>query len=124
MVRQNISSQVYGRRWVLMDFLQRHEQEERGFLMNIYVGNLPYQLEESELRSLFEQYGEVTSANIVRDKQTGKSKGFGFVETGSQADSDKAIKELNGSAFKGRNLKVNEARPRERSDNNMSRQRY
>ncbi|MGC1955576.1 MAG: RNA-binding protein [Gammaproteobacteria bacterium] len=80
--------------------------------MNIYVGNLPYNVTEDELRNMFAEYGEVSSANIITDKYSGESKGFGFVEMPKQADAEEAIKALNGSSVKGRSLKVNQARPR------------
>lgn len=81
--------------------------------MNIYVGNLPYRLTEDELQGAFTPYGEVTSAKIIMDKQSGESKGFGFVEMPAQADAEEAIKQLDGTAFKGRNIRVKQARPRE-----------
>lgn len=80
--------------------------------MNIYIGNLPYGVTEDELRNMFSQYGEVTSANIITDKYSGESKGFGFVEMPKQSEAEEAIKALNGSSVKGRNIKVNQARPR------------
>ena len=80
--------------------------------MNIYVGNLSYQASEEELRSVFEQFGEVSSASIINDRDTGQSKGFGFVEMPTQSEGEEAIKQLNGSELGGRNIKVNEARPR------------
>lgn len=80
--------------------------------MNIYVGNLPYSTEESELRELFSQFGSVVSANIIKDRETGNSKGFGFVEMAERADAEKAIKELDGKAFNNRDLKVNQAHPK------------
>jgi RNA recognition motif-containing protein len=83
-----------------------------GWFMNIYVGNLSYQLSDDELRHAFEQYGNVSSATIIMDKATGRSKGFGFVEMPDQASGEQAIKELDGTDLKGRNIKVNEARPR------------
>jgi cold-inducible RNA-binding protein len=79
--------------------------------VNIYVGNLPYGVSEGDLRSLFEQFGAVTSATIIKDKFTGDSKGFGFVEM-SDADAQAAIDNLNGTEFKGRSLTVNQARPK------------
>jgi RNA recognition motif-containing protein len=81
--------------------------------MNIYVGNLPYSLSQDELREAFAGFGEVSSATIVMDRMTGRSKGFGFVEMPMQDQAEAAIKALDGSDFGGRNLKVNEARPRE-----------
>jgi RNA recognition motif-containing protein len=80
--------------------------------MNIYVGNLSYRLTEDELRELFAEYGEVSSVNIITDKYSGQSKGFGFVEMPVQSEAEEAIKALNSSPIKGRDLKVNEARPR------------
>ena len=80
--------------------------------MNIYVGNLPYNVTEDELRELFGGFGDVSSANVIMDKFSGRSKGFGFVEMPSQADAEAAIKALNESDLGGRNIKVNEARPR------------
>lgn len=81
-------------------------------MMNIYVGNLSYGLTEGELRELFEEHGEVSSVNIIIDRLTGKSKGFAFVEMPKQAEAEEAIKALNEYESKGRNLKVNQARPR------------
>lgn len=80
--------------------------------MNIYVGNLPYTVTEDDLRNMFAEYGEVSSANIITDKYSGESKGFGFVEMPRQSDAEEAIKALNGSSVKGRSIKVNQARPR------------
>lgn len=81
--------------------------------MNIYVGNLSYSLDDEELRTAFAAFGEVSSATIIMDKMTGRSKGFGFVEMPVQEEAEAAIKALDGSELKGRNLRVNEARPRE-----------
>ena len=81
--------------------------------MNIYVGNLPYNISQDELRSAFAAFGEVSSATVIMDKMTGRSKGFGFVEMPNQAEGEAAIKALDGSDLNGRNVKVNEARPRE-----------
>lgn len=80
--------------------------------MNIYVGNLPYSVTEQDLRELFESYGEVSSVNIIIDKFTKQSKGFGFIEMPSQDESMEAIDKINDQDYQGRNLKVNEARPR------------
>lgn len=79
--------------------------------MNIYVGNLNYNLSEDELEKVFSTYGEVASVKIIRDKYTDQSKGFGFIEMASDADAQKAIDELNGTEVKGRELRVNQARP-------------
>ena len=80
--------------------------------MNIYVGNLPHSVTDDELRELFAEYGEVSTVNVINDKYTGQSRGFGFVEMPTQAEAEEAIKSLNMSDMKGRNLKVNQARPR------------
>lgn len=80
--------------------------------MNIYVGNLAYNVTESELREAFAAYGEVASVNLITDKFSGQSKGFGFVEMPNNSEADAAIKGMNESSFKGRNMRVNEARPR------------
>jgi RNA recognition motif-containing protein len=77
--------------------------------MNIFVGSLPFKLEESELREIFEEYGEVSSVKIISDKFTGRSKGFGFVEMPDDAQAQKAIDELNGSELSGREIVVNKA---------------
>ena len=82
-------------------------------MKNIYVGNLSFQATEQTLRSLFEQYGSVDRASIVTDRDTGRSKGFGFVEMSVNAEAERAIEELNGHETDGRALTVNEARPRE-----------
>ena len=81
--------------------------------MNIYVGNLSYEVGDSDLNSLFAEYGAVISAKVISDNYTGKSKGFGFVEMESRDAGESAIAELNGTELKGRALTVNEARPRE-----------
>jgi RNA recognition motif-containing protein len=79
--------------------------------MNIYVGNLNYNLSEDELGKVLSTYGEVASVKIIRDKYTDQSKGFGFIEMTNDADAQKAIDELNGTEVKGRELRVNQARP-------------
>ena len=79
----------------------------------LYVGNLSYNVDGAQLEELFSQYGTVRSAEVVQDRDTGRSKGFGFVEMANQEDGEKAIAELNGTEFGGRTIKVNEARPRE-----------
>ena len=80
--------------------------------MNIYVGNLSYDVSEENLRQALEAFGQVSSATIIKDKYTGKSKGFGFVEMPSTEEARSAINQLNGKELKGRTLNVNEARPR------------
>ena len=80
--------------------------------MNIYVGNLAYGVTQDELREAFSAYGQVESANLITDKFTGESKGFGFVEMPNNSEADAAIKALNETPLKGRNMKVNQAKPR------------
>ncbi len=82
-------------------------------MKNIFVGNLSYDTTEHSLRSLFEQYGSVERASVVTDRDTGRAKGFGFVEMSVNSEADRAIEELNGREMDGRALNVNEARPRE-----------
>jgi RNA recognition motif-containing protein len=79
----------------------------------LYVGNLSFGTTEADLQSYFGQAGNVVKAELVQDKFTGKSRGFGFVEMGTQDEANKAIAEFNGKEFQGRSLTVNEARPRE-----------
>ena len=79
----------------------------------LYVGNLSYQVDSSELEQLFGAHGQVTSAQIINDRDTGRSKGFGFVEMSNDAEAQAAIEALNGQQHNGRALTVNEARPRE-----------
>ena len=80
--------------------------------MNIYVGNLDYGLQESELEQLFQEFGEVASVKIITDKYTGKAKGFGFIEMPDEGEATTAIEELNGKDVNGRQMKVNKARSR------------
>jgi RNA recognition motif-containing protein len=80
--------------------------------MNIYVGNLPREATEEDLRQAFEAFGEVASAKIIKDKYSGESRGFGFVEMPSKTEGEWAVTDLNGKDLKGRAIKVNEARPR------------
>ncbi|WP_043748386.1 RNA recognition motif domain-containing protein [Imhoffiella purpurea] len=80
--------------------------------MRIYVGNLPYSVTDEDLRTIFGEFGELASAEVIKDKFSGQSKGFGFVDMPSNSDADAAIKALNESDMKGRKLTVNEARPR------------
>ncbi len=81
--------------------------------MNLYVGNLNLDLSEDELRDVFEGYGGVISCKVIMDRETGRSRGFAFIEMGNQSDGSTAIDALNGYELLGKNLKVNEARPRE-----------
>ena len=80
--------------------------------MNIYVGNMSYELTEDDLRGAFEAFGQVASATIIKDKFSGRSKGFGFVEMPNDAEAKAAIEGVNGKDLKGRAVKVNEAKPR------------
>lgn len=82
-------------------------------MKNIYVGNLPYTATDDELRTLFSEHGEVTRASVVMDRETGRSKGFGFIEMSNDDEAMAAIEKLNGYSLGGRALSVNEARPRE-----------
>jgi RNA recognition motif-containing protein len=81
--------------------------------MNIYVGNLSYGMSEDELRTAFGEFGEVSSVKILMDRETGRSRGFGFVEMPNNDEATKAIAQLNGKDVGGRALRINEARPRE-----------
>jgi len=86
--------------------------EVQTMTVQIYVGNLPFSATEGDLRSAFEKFGAVSSAKIVTDRDTGRAKGFGFVEMADQAAADKAISSLDGADMGGRNIKVNIARPK------------
>ena len=81
-------------------------------MKNIYVGNLPFGTTDDLLRQLFEQYGEVLKVTIITDRETGRSRGFGFVEMAEESSASEAITQLSGSEMDGRTLTVNEARPR------------
>lgn len=81
--------------------------------MNIYVGNLSYDSNDDDIRQAFEAFGQVTSASVVKDKFSGRSRGFGFVEMPTETEAKTAIEELNGKELQSRTLTVNEARPRE-----------
>jgi cold-inducible RNA-binding protein len=81
--------------------------------MNLYVGNLPYRITEDQLRETFEEFGRVSSCTIIKDKVTGQSKGFGFLEMPESSEGEAAITQLNGRDLMGRKINVNEARPRE-----------
>jgi RNA recognition motif-containing protein len=80
--------------------------------MNIYVGNLSFDVNEEDLHKAFEEFGKIASVNLIKDKYSGQSRGFGFVEMSDKADAQSAVKGLNGKELKGRALSVNEARPR------------
>ena len=81
--------------------------------MNLYVGNLPYKITEDQLQAAFEEFGRVASCTIIKDKVTGQSKGFGFLEMPERSEAEAAISSLNGRDLMGRKINVNEARPRE-----------
>jgi RNA recognition motif-containing protein len=90
--------------------------------MNIYVSNLGFGVQNDELKKLFTPYGDVSSVNVIIDKVTNRSRGFGFVDMPNDAAAENAIKELNGVSMEGRTIKVNEAKPRE--DRSKSSGRY
>lgn len=83
----------------------------------LYVGNLPYSADQQSLQETFSQCGTVDSVNVITDRDTGQSKGFGFVEMSSDSEAQKAIQELNGTSIGGREIKVNEAKPKASRDN-------
>ena len=92
--------------------------------MNIYVGNLPYSVTDEDLRTAFADFGEVASASVIMDRMSGRSKGFGFVEMPNNSEAEQAINALNESALSGRNIKVNQARPRGARSRTGGRTRY
>ena len=83
--------------------------------MNIYVSNLSFQVEDEDLKGFFATHGEVTSAKVITDRETNRSRGFGFVEMSSDTEAETAIKNLNGSVVDGRSISVTVARPKEKS---------
>ena len=85
--------------------------------MNIYVANLHYRLNDEDLHQIFSDYGVVTSAKVIKDHETGRSRGFGFVEMPNQEEGAKAMDSLNGSEIEGKQLTVNEARPKQPNNN-------
>ena len=90
--------------------------------MNIYVGNLPYSIGDSELEQIFGEFGSVSDCKIITDRDTGRSKGFGFIEMANQEEGEEAIKQLDGKEIDGRNIKVNVAKPK--TDRPRRNQRY
>jgi len=92
--------------------------------MNIYIGQLPYSVNEAELKELFLEYGEVASINLIMDRFSGRPKGFGFIEMPNNSEADTAIKALNRSMFKGREIKVNQVQPQKRNKRSKRRSRY
>lgn len=95
-----------------LSFFSALHGDFREWNVNIYVGNIPYRFSEDELRETFEAHGEVSSASIIMDRETGRSKGFGFVEMPNDDEAKSAIETLDGQDCGGRPLRVNEARPR------------
>ncbi|MDR0982375.1 MAG: RNA-binding protein [Culturomica sp.] len=92
--------------------------------MNIYISNLNYSIQDADLKELFAEYGEVTSAKVIKDRETNRSRGFGFVEMPNEAEGQKAIDELNQAQYEGKTINVNVAKPREdkpRFNNNRNR---
>lgn len=81
--------------------------------MKLYVGNLPWAIDDQKLNDIFSEFGNVESANVISDRQSGRSKGFGFVEFGNDEEAKKAMESMDGKEVEGRPLKVNEARPKE-----------
>ena len=94
------------------------------FMMNIYVSNLPFAVADEDLRSYFADYGEVTSAKVIMDKYTNRSKGFGFVEMSDDEAAQKAISELDGATVEGRSIKVSVAKPKEERPARSSKPSY
>ncbi|GAB4343196.1 MAG: RNA-binding protein [Desulfobulbaceae bacterium] len=91
--------------------------------MNIYVGQLPYNVNEEELRTIFSEFGEIAGINLIKDRFSGQSKGFGFIDMPDNSEADKAIKALNKTMLHGREIKVNQAEER-RKKSNFRRRRY
>ena len=86
--------------------------------MNIFIAGLSYNVNDTDLSSLFEEYGTISSAKVIMDRDSGRSKGFGFVEMENTEEANKAISELNGAEYDGRTISVSEARPRQERSNN------
>ncbi len=96
-------------------FIQYYFSFFNFFIMNIYVANLHYRLNDEDLHQIFSEFGQVTSAKIIKDHETGRSRGFGFVEMANQEEGTLAMERLNGSEVEGKQLMVNEARPKQPS---------
>jgi len=92
--------------------------------MNIYIGQLPYDVNENELKDLFTEFGEIAGINLVMDRHSGRSKGFGFIDMPNNSEADAAIKALNRSMFKGREIKVNQVQQQRRNKRTKRRSRY
>jgi len=95
-----------------VDFVGRHAARN-GSLKKLYVGNLPFSTTEEELREIFEQHGPTVSVRVITDRETGRSRGFGFVEFAEESNAEKALQALNGKDVGGRSLRVNEAQDRQ-----------
>ncbi|HIJ79360.1 MAG: RNA-binding protein [Desulfobulbaceae bacterium] len=91
--------------------------------MKIYVGNLPHGVEEDELRGIFSEYGEIASISLIKDRFSGQSKGFGFVDMPNNSEADKVIKSLNKTTMQGRTIKVNQVEPPKKGRKNARRGR-
>lgn len=89
--------------------------------MNIYVGQLPYNVDEIELKELFSEFGEIAGVNLIMDRFSGRSKGFGFIDMPNNSEADQAIKALNKTMFKGREIKVNQVQQQRRNKRNARR---
>jgi RNA recognition motif-containing protein len=92
--------------------------------MKLYIGSLNYSTTEDEIDRLFSDYGSVESVSLVKDNQSGQSRGFGFIEIPNNSDADKAIKALNGSSFQGKVIKVNQAQPKSKNSQSRRNKRY
>lgn len=92
--------------------------------MNIYVGQLPYNVTENELRDLLSEFGEIASVKLIMDHSSGRSKGFGFIDMPNNSEADAAIKALNKSMFKGKEIKVNQVQQQRRNKRSKRRSRY
>ena len=108
-----LSGRSFGKWYAFCAVKRSQVKGSRNMSSNLYVGNLPFDVSEAELQELFVSQGEVVSAKVVMDRETGRPRGFGFVEMAQAEDAQKAIQNLDGRDFKGRNLKVNMAQPRE-----------
>jgi RNA recognition motif-containing protein len=96
----------------------------RRVIMKIYVGQLPHNVKENELKELFSEFGEITSVTLIMDHYSGRSKGFGFIDMPNNSEADKVIKTLNKSMFKGREIKVNQVQETRRNKRLKRRSRY
>lgn len=92
--------------------------------MHIYIGNLSYNISDEQLKEVFEKFGEVVAVKIITDRETGRSKGFGFVEMRNDSEAQTAIAELNDTEIEGRTANVNKARPKRSAKNQEERKRY